>query len=94
MPSELAKAFQPGDGYIIDSLAWVYYKQGQYEKALPLLEEAAELVPDDPIIKEHLGDVYSKLGLMEKARQSYRQSIEHGHSDTAAIEEKIRLLEP
>ena len=58
---------KPGDGYITDSLAWVYYKRGQYEKALPLLEQAASLVPDDPIVKEHLGDVYNKLGMTEKA---------------------------
>ncbi|MEE4113364.1 MAG: hypothetical protein V2I40_11165, partial [Desulfobacteraceae bacterium] len=63
-------------------------------KALPLLEQAASLVPDDPIVKEHLGDVYNKLGMTEKARQSYRQSIENGHTDKAAVEQKIRLLTP
>ena len=52
------------------------------------------MVPDDPIVKEHLGDVYSKLGMMEKALQSYRQSIKNGHSDKAAVEKKIRLLAP
>ena len=85
---------KPGDGYITDSLAWVYYKRGQYDKALPLLEQASSLVPDDPIIMEHLGDVYNKLGMTEKARQSYRQSIENGHTDKAAVEQKIRLLSP
>ena len=85
---------KPGDGYITDSLAWVYYKRGQYDKALPLLEQASSRVPDDPIILEHLGDVYNKLGMTEKARQSYRQSIENGHTDKAAVEQKIRLLAP
>lgn len=85
---------KPGDGYITDSLAWVYYKRGQYEKALPLLEKAASLVPDDPVVKEHLGDVYHKLGMTEKALESYRQSIENGHSEKAAVEKKIRLLAP
>jgi tetratricopeptide (TPR) repeat protein len=85
---------KPGDGYITDSLAWVYYKRGAYEKALQLLEKAIEVVPDDPIIREHLGDVYDKLGMTEKALDSYRQSIEQGHSDKANIEEKIRLLAP
>jgi Flp pilus assembly protein TadD len=85
---------KPGDGYITDSLAWVYYKRGEYEQALPLLEQAASLVPDDPIVKEHLGDVYNKLGMTEKALQSYRRSIENGHSDKAAVEKKIRLLTP
>jgi tetratricopeptide (TPR) repeat protein len=83
---------KPGDGYITDSLAWVYYKRGQYEKALPLLEEAVRLVPDDPIVREHLGDVYAKLGMVSKALQSYRQSIENGHTDKALVEKKIQLL--
>ena len=52
------------------------------------------MVPDDPIIMEHLGDVYSELGLTEEALQSYRQSIENGHTDKAAVEKKIRLLAP
>jgi len=85
---------KPGDGYITDSLAWVYYQRGQYEKALPLLEQASRLVPDDPVVKEHLGDVYAKLGMTEEALESYRQSIENGHTDKAGVEEKIRLLAP
>ena len=85
---------KPGDGYITDSLAWVYFKRGQYDKALPLLEEAARLVPDDPIVREHLGDVYSKLGMVSEALQSYRQSIENGHTEKASVEKKIQLLNP
>ena len=85
---------KPGDGYITDSLAWVYFKRGQYDKALPLLEEAARLVPDDPIVREHLGDVYSKLGMVAQALESYRQSIENGHAEKASVEKKIQLLNP
>jgi len=85
---------KPGDGYITDSLAWVYYKRGQYEEALPLLEQASRLVPDDPIVMEHLGDVYSKLGMAAEALQSYRQSIENGHTDKEMVEKKIQQLTP
>ena len=70
----------------------MYYKKEQYDKALPLLELAASLVPDDPIVKEHLGDVYSKLGMKQKALQSYQQSIESGNTDKASVIKKIRLL--
>jgi tetratricopeptide (TPR) repeat protein len=85
---------KPGDGYITDSLAWVYYQRGEYAKALPLLEEAVSLVPGDPVVREHLGDVYRKMGMTEKAIKSYRQSIENGHTDKAAIEAKINALTP
>jgi tetratricopeptide (TPR) repeat protein len=89
-----ALEYKPGDGYITDSLAWVYYKRGLYEKALQLLKKAVKVVPDDPIIREHIGDVYDKLGMTEQALDSYRQSIEQGHTDKAAIEQKIRQLSP
>ena len=85
---------KPGDGYIIDSLAWVYYQRGQYSQALPLLEQASQLVPDDPIVKEHLGDVYNKLGRIAEALESYRQSIENGHTEPEKVEKKIQLLTP
>ncbi|PID40866.1 MAG: hypothetical protein CR984_00965, partial [Proteobacteria bacterium] len=89
-----ALAHKPGDGYITDSLAWVYYKRGEFDKALPLLEEAARLVPEDPIVKEHLGDVYRQLDMIDKAIESYRQSIKSGHTEKAAVEAKIKLLKP
>ncbi len=89
-----ALEYKPGDGYITDSLAWVFYKRGQYEQALRLLEKAATIVPDDPVIHEHLGDVYHKLGMTKKALDSYRQSIKQGHTDKASIEDKIRQIAP
>jgi tetratricopeptide (TPR) repeat protein len=79
---------KPGDGYITDSLAWVYYKRGQYEKALPILEQAPAWSLTTPSSMEHLGDVYSKLGMTEKALQSYRRSIENGHYRQSSHREK------
>ena len=59
-----------------------------------MLKEASRLVPDDPIVLEHLGDVYRKLGKTAEALQSYRQSIENGHTDKEMVEKKIRQLNP
>ncbi|MEM1049779.1 MAG: tetratricopeptide repeat protein [Pseudomonadota bacterium] len=53
---------RPTDGYIVDSLGWVYYRLGQYDKAVRELERAVELKPDDPVINDHLGDAYWKVG--------------------------------
>jgi tetratricopeptide (TPR) repeat protein len=52
---------RPEDGYIVDSLGWVYYRLGDYNEALKHLERAVELKPDDPTINDHLGDVYWRL---------------------------------
>lgn len=53
---------RPTDGYIVDSLGWVYYRLGRYDDAVKQLERAVELKPEDPVINDHLGDAYWKVG--------------------------------
>ena len=84
---------KPEDGYITDSLGWVYYQRGEYGKALEILKHAVELVPDDPIILEHLGDAYLKMNDRENALKYYRMSLEKNNKDRLGIEEKIKRLE-
>ena len=83
---------KPENGYIIDSLGWVYYKKGMFEKAAAYIEKAARLIPDDPIVLEHLGDVYEKLGESQKALDSYQQALEKESENAAALESKIDAL--
>lgn len=87
-----AMELEPEDGYITDSLGWLYYKQGKFEKALELLTRAIELVKDDPIILEHLGDTNLKLGDPQKALEFYRRALEKKESDTAPLQKKIEAL--
>lgn len=90
----IQKALQikPEDGYITDSLGWVYYKGQKYAKALEVLLRAVSLVPDDPIILEHTGDAYLKTNNRPKAIEFYRRSLKLQKGDTAGIEKKIREL--
>lgn len=86
---------KPDDGYITDSLGWVFYKRGEYEEALVHMRRAVELVPDDPVILEHMGDVYLKLGQKEKALEFYKKSLSHQKEDKEKrieTEQKIREL--
>lgn len=83
---------KPDDGYITDSLGWVYYKKGLFQQALEIIKKAVELVPEDPIILEHLGDVYLKLNDREKALEWYQRSLDHQKEDREGIEKKIRDL--
>jgi tetratricopeptide (TPR) repeat protein len=72
---EKAMVLEPNNGYITDSLGWVYYKLGNYEKAATELEKANQLTPDDPTITEHLADVYFKLNQLQKALSFYQESL-------------------
>jgi tetratricopeptide (TPR) repeat protein len=87
-----ALKIKPQDGYITDSLGWVYYKRGQYRQALEYLMKAVDLVPDDPVILEHIGDVHRKMNNAAEALDYYRRSIDKSSKNRNAIEDKIRSL--
>ncbi len=90
---QTALKIKPGDGYITDSLGWVYFKRGQYNQALIWLNQAVQLIPEDPVILEHLGDVYRQMHSTEKALGYYQRSLEKKDKDRQALEEKIRALQ-
>ena len=87
-----AHAIKPDDGYILDSLGWVYFKMERYKKALKHLEHAYRLVPDDPTIAEHLGDVLLRMNKTEKALKFYRHALEIKPEGTA-VQQKIYTIE-
>jgi tetratricopeptide (TPR) repeat protein len=66
---------KPNTGYITDSLGWVYYKLGDYNRAQTELEKANQLMPDDSTITEHLADSYLKLDRTEKAMEFYERAL-------------------
>jgi len=69
-----ALAIEPESGHIIDSLGWVYYKKGEFEKAVTELERATGYLPEDAVIVEHLGDAYLKKSDRQKAREAYEKA--------------------
>ncbi len=79
-------------GYIIDTLGWVYYKLERYDESRIQLEEAARLHPDDPVITEHLGDLYVAMELWDKAVMVYRRVLALDN-DALGVAEKLRQAE-
>ena len=65
---ENAYASRSNDPYIIDSIGWAYFLVGQYEKAENFLKRAVELMPEDPIVNDHYGDILWKLNRKIQAR--------------------------
>jgi tetratricopeptide (TPR) repeat protein len=89
---ERALEIDPGNGYYLDSLGWVRFKQGDYQAAAELLQSAIAAVGDDAVIWEHLGDAYAGLGMMAEAASSYSKSKELD-PDRPRIGEKLRTAE-
>lgn len=71
-----ALEIEPDNGYIIDSLAWVHFRLGDTRKAWELAQRAVEHVADEADIWEHYGDIAARMGLRDKAREGYRNSLE------------------
>lgn len=90
-----AVELKPENGYIRDSLGWVYYRQGKLDEAIKTLEQAVKLSPDDPAIMDHLADVYLESGRATDAIKTYRKALElfKEDKDRSRVEEKIRILE-
>lgn len=72
---ERAVQLKPNDGYIVDSLGWVLYREGEYQRAVTHLERAVELRPDDAVINDHLGDAYWRVGRFNEARFQWRRAL-------------------
>lgn len=89
---ENALRLQPDSGHIIDSLAWVYFRMGEYEKAWEQIQVAISKVDDDPIVWEHYGDIAKALGLIDLARKGYKNALKREPEDPASIEEKLNSL--
>lgn len=81
--------FKPYAGYITDSLGWVYFMRGDYEKARELIERAYHLELPDPEILEHLGDIAEKFSNREQAINYWQQALELV-PDNDILKKKIR----
>ncbi|MBF0242898.1 MAG: tetratricopeptide repeat protein [Desulfamplus sp.] len=90
-----ALSIKPDDGYITDSLGWVYYKKGDYDKAIEILEKASQLSSEDPVIVEHLADAYKEKKMYEKALDGYKKALlkNTNPDNKKALEDKIGEIE-
>lgn len=90
---ETAAKQKPNDGYITDSLGWVFYTLGKYKQAVPPLERAVQLMPVDPIINDHLGDAYWMVGRKLEARFQWTRALSFNpdKKEAARIRQKLKL---
>jgi tetratricopeptide (TPR) repeat protein len=70
---ERAHAAAPKNPAILDSLGWVYYRQGRTDEALPFLR-AAYADDHDGDIAAHLGEVLWQLGQREEAQRIWSEA--------------------
>jgi len=88
---EKALRRRPTDPQIIDSMGWALYLSGDYENAVKNLEIAISLLPADPTINEHLGDVYWRLDRKNEARFQWDRALVYLKDDVQAQEINKKL---
>ena len=63
-----ANSIKLNDPYIIDSLGWALFKLKRYSESKNYLQTAVRLMPADPVVNDHYGDVLWKNGKKLQAR--------------------------
>ena len=82
------------DPYIIDSIGWAYFLIDEYEEAEKYLKRAVELMPDDPIVNDHYGDILWKLDRKIQARYFWSNVLKMEEADVEIIENiNLKLIE-
>ena len=80
-----ALEISPDNGAYIDSYAWALYQEGRYREALDSLRRAVQLIPSDPTIFEHVGDVFEKLNQPDSARFYWRRALEKDSTNATLL---------
>ncbi len=78
------------DPYIIDSIGWAYYLIEDYVEAEKYLKRAVELMPDDPIVNDHYGDILWKLNRKIQARYFWNNVLTFDDTEDD-MREKINI---
>ena len=83
---ETAYKLKNDDPYIIDSIGWAYYLIEDYKRAEEFLKRAVVLMPDDPIVNDHYGDILWKLNRKIQARYFWRSVLNMEDAEEDMIE--------
>ena len=78
------------DPYIIDSIGWAYFLIEDYVEAEKYLKRAVELMPDDPIVNDHYGDILWKLNRKIQARYFWNNVLTFDDTEDD-MREKINI---
>jgi tetratricopeptide (TPR) repeat protein len=73
--AERARKVRPDNPFVADTLGWILYRQGQYPRALGLLQESLEKEPNNAEVQMHLGMAYYMMEEEDLARVHLQQAL-------------------
>ena len=83
-----ALELSPDNTSYMDTVGWIYYKQGQLQKAQTYIQQAVDGGNPSAETLEHMGDVLFKLEKSDKAKQWWQKALEKDSTRTH-LKEKI-----
>lgn len=84
-----ATELSPNNATYLDTLAWVYYKLGEFEQAKKVMQQAMSFDRDNSSeLALHYGDILDALGNTFMAQTYWRKALERG-ADASKIESRI-----
>jgi tetratricopeptide (TPR) repeat protein len=66
---------RPGDPLLMDTLGWVHYRMGQYQKAAQLLQRAAAQLPHTAVVRYHAGMALYRAGQRVLAHEHLQNAV-------------------
>ena len=85
----LLKAYEQkqSDPYITDSVGWAYYLTEDYDLAERFLKNALLIMPEDPVVNDHYGDVMWQLDMKLQARYYWNAALSSDEAEEKLIED-------
>ena len=86
-----ARELQRDDPAVADTFGWVLSKRGEYQQALPILQESAAKLPDNPEVQFHLGMTAYMMGQTDLAKVALQKAASSAKDFPSKDESKRRL---
>ncbi len=82
---------EPDNGAFLDSLGWAYYRKGDLGEAEKYMLAAADRLPRNSEVQDHLGDVLARRGRLPDAVEAWMRALDgdDGDVDRSEIQKKI-----
>ena len=82
---------EPDNGAYLDSLGWAHFKRGDLAEAEKYLGAAAQRMPTNSEVQDHLGDVFARRGRVDDAIAAWNKALDGDGEDVdlAAVRRKI-----
>jgi tetratricopeptide (TPR) repeat protein len=85
-----ALELSPDNAAFLDTMGWIYFKLGDYEKAHEYIRASIETGDASAEVMEHMGDVYDKMGDPDRAHYWWQKALDKDETRTY-LKERLHI---